>query len=75
MPWGMPAPKGGSGPKGVPAPKVGWECLLLEGLVPAPGGGYPGLHPRGKLRGIRSRPTPKGEIEGDQIQAHTKAGN
>ena len=29
----------------------------------------PGPHPRGKLRGIRSRPTPKGEIERDQIQA------
>ena len=28
-----------------------------------------GPHPRGKLRGIRSRPTPKGEIEGDQIQS------
>ena len=36
---------------------------------------YPGPHPRGKLRGIRSRPTPKGEIEGDQIQAHTQGGN
>ena len=24
----------------------------------------PGPHPRGKLRGIRSRPTPKGETEG-----------
>ena len=35
----------------------------------------PGPHPRGKLRGIKSRPTPKGEIEGDQIQAHTKGGN
>ena len=35
----------------------------------------PGPHPRGKLRGIRSRPTPKGEIEGDQIQAHTLGGN
>ena len=35
----------------------------------------PGPHPRGKLRGIRSRPTPKGEIEGDQIQAHTQGGN
>ena len=32
-------------------------------------GGCLGPHPRGKLRGIRSRPTPKGEIEGDQIQA------
>ena len=38
--------------------------------------GYPlsGPHPMGKLRGIRSRPTPKGEIEGDQIQAHTQGG-
>ena len=35
----------------------------------------PGPHPRGKFRGIRSRPTPKGEIEGDQIQAHTQRGN
>ena len=35
----------------------------------------PGPHPRGKLRGIRSRPTPKGEIEGDQIQAHTQGGS
>ena len=25
--------------------------------------------------GIRSRPAPKGEIEGDQIQAHTQGGN
>ena len=35
----------------------------------------PGPHPRGKLRGIRSRPTSKGEIDGDQIQAHTQGGN
>ena len=35
----------------------------------------PGSHLGGKLRGIRSRPTAKGEIEGDQIQAHTKGGN
>ena len=35
----------------------------------------PGPHPRGKLRGIRSRPTLKGGIEGDQIQAHTQRGN
>ena len=27
------------------------------------------------MRGIRSRPTPKGEIEGDQVQAHTQVGN
>ena len=39
-----------------------------EGVPP------PGLHPRGKLRGIRSRPTSKVEIEGDQIQAHTQEG-
>ena len=35
----------------------------------------PGPHPGEKLRGIRSRPTAKGEIEGDQIQAHTQGGN
>ena len=29
----------------------------------------------GELRGIRSRPTPKGEIQGDQIQVHTQGGN
>ena len=45
------------------------ETALLQGDPP------PGPHPRGKLRGIRSRPTPKGEIEGDQIQAHTQGGN
>ena len=67
----MPAPRrgcllpGGSDPTGRPAPPVG---------VPGPGGS-PGPHPRGKLRGIRSRPTPKGGIEVDQIQAHTQGGN
>ena len=30
------------------------------------GGSGPGPQPRGKLRGIQSRPTAKGEIEGDQ---------
>ena len=29
------------------------------------GGVSPGPHPRGKLRGIWSRPTPRGEVEGD----------
>ena len=43
--------------------------------TPLPGRPPPGPHPRGKLRGIRSRPTPKGEIQGDQIQAHTQGGN
>ena len=31
--------------------------------------------PRGKLRGIRSRPPAKEEIEGDQIQADNQGGN
>ena len=35
-------------------------------------GGSPGHHPRGKLKGIWSRPTAKGEIEGDLVQAHTQ---
>ena len=39
------------------------------------GGSGPGSHPRRKLRGIRSRPTPKGEVEGDQVQAHTQGGS
>ena len=50
---------------GVPAPGGACSgCLLpVGGLV---WGGAPGPHPRQKLMGIRSRPTPKGEIEGDQ---------
>ena len=51
------------------------SVILLTGGVPGPGEGPPGPHPRGKLRGIRSRPTPKGKIEGDQVQAHTQGGN
>ena len=39
------------------------------------GGSGPGPHPRGKLRGIWSRPTPKGEVEGDLVQAHTQGGS
>ena len=35
----------------------------------------PGPQPRGKLKGIRSRPIPRGEIDWDQIQAHTQGGN
>ena len=35
----------------------------------------PGPRPGGKLRGIRSRPRPKGEIERDQMQAQTQGGN
>ena len=61
---GVPASGGGACSQGGPA----------AGGVPAPGGA-PGPHPRGKLRGIRSRPTAKGEIEGDQVQVHTQGGN
>ena len=39
------------------------------------GGSGPGPHPRGKLRGIWSRPTPKVEVEGDLVQAHTQGGS
>ena len=33
------------------------------------------LSPWGKLRGTSSRPTAKGEVEGDLVQAHTQWGN
>ena len=42
---------------------------------------FPGPHPRGQFRGIWpggrgvSRPTPKGEVEGDLVQAHTQEGS
>ena len=49
---------GGSGPG--PHPGGNW------------GGSDPGPHPRGKLRWIRSRSILKGEIEGDEVQAHTQ---
>ena len=45
------------------------------GGIPPKRRGPPGPHPGGKLRGISSRQTAKGEIEGDQIQAHTQGGN
>ena len=38
-------------------------------------GGSPGPQPRGKLRGIWFRPTPKGEVEGDLVQALTRGGS
>ena len=37
-------------------------------------GGSPGPYTKGKLRGIWSRPTAKGEVEGDLVQAHTQGG-
>ena len=44
------------------------ETLLCQGDPP------PGPH-QGETDGIRSRPTPKEEFQGDQIQAHTQGGN
>ena len=55
---GVPGP-GGAGPGGVPVPKGG--CLVWGG---AWSGGSPGPQPNGKLRGIWSRSTHKGEVEG-----------
>ena len=49
---------------GVPGPGVS-----TPRGVPAPGGV---CSLGGLLQGVCSRPTPKGEIEGDQIQAHTQ---
>ena len=36
------------------------------------GGSGLGPHPRGKLIGIWSRSTPKGEVEGDLVQVNTQ---
>ena len=33
---------------------------------------FPGPHPRRKFRGIWSRPTSKGEVEGDLVQSHSQ---
>ena len=57
--------QGGSVARGVPGLGGGG---LLPGEVP----GLVGACSRG---GGLSRPTPKGEIEGDQVQAHTQGGN
>ena len=67
-------------PTGVPAPGGACSGGACSGGLPAPGGGArsggsPGLHTRGNLRRIRSRPTHKGEFEEDQVQAYTQGGN
>ena len=54
-------------------------CLVPGGRVSGPRGawsrgGSPDPQPRGKLRGIWSRPTTKGEDEGDLVQAHNQGG-
>ena len=66
-----------SGGGGIPACLVGFQAHTQGGSLGdlARGRGSPGPHPRGKLRGIWSRPTAKGEIEGDLVQAHTQGGS
>ena len=56
---------GGAIPACLAAGLQGWSAPG-GGVVPGPGGGL--------LWGV-SRPTPKGEIEGDQVQAHTQGEN
>ena len=56
--------EGGTPSQGDPLPRR----LPQKEAPPQEGDPPPGPHLWGKLRGIRSRPTPKGEIEGDQIQ-------
>ena len=83
----MPASGGrGSGLVGSASFRGVWSggCLLL-GTCSALGGG--GLVPGGAYSGGSSpwggacsqegasRPTPKGQVEGDQVQAHTQGGN
>ena len=72
-PRGVPGPKGGalSGRGLVPACLAAFQAHTQGGSLGGSGrGGSPGPHPRGKLRGVWSRPTPKGEVEGDLVQAH-----
>ena len=76
---------GGSGLGGVPARGGSGPCggaCSLGGGHPSPqprggslGGSGPGPQPRAKLRGIWSKPTAKGEIEGDLVQAHSQGGS
>ena len=78
----MPAPGvGGSGPWGMPAGGGLWS----QGGACSGGGWYPSMPcrlpgplSRGKFRemwlaGV-SRPTPKGEFEGDLVQVQTQGG-
>ena len=54
---------------GTPLPRRPPRRTPPKKEAPQEGGGSdPGPHPKRKLRRIRSRPTPKVEIEGDQIQ-------
>ena len=80
--WGVPAPGGASRP--TLKREIEGDQVQAHTQGGNWGGSYPGPHPRGKLRGIRSRPTPggtrsrptpKGEIEGDQVQPNIQEGN
>ena len=56
------------------------QVLGWGGWYPSMPCRFPGPYPRGKLRGSGqgkgvSRPTPKGEVEGDLVQAHSQGGN
>ena len=60
----------------VPACLAGFQAHTQGGSLGGSGqregvGGSPGPHPRGKLRGIWSSPTPKGEVEGDLVGVPT----
>ena len=63
---------GGRGGGGVPGPG-GSPGPQPRGKLRGESG--PGPQPRWKLRGIWSRPTTKGEVEGDLVQAHTQGGS
>ena len=66
-----------SGGGGIPACRAGFQAHTQEGSLGGSvrggrGMGSPGPHPRGKLRGIRSRPTAKGEVRGIQSRPTAK---
>ena len=52
-------------------------CLAagLGGWYPSMRCRFPGPQPTGKFRAIWSRPTAKGEVEGDLFQVHTQGGS
>ena len=58
--------------KGVSAPGLGWGGVLVS--APGPWGCLLLVRGGGDLRGIWSRPTAKGEVEGDLVQAHSQGG-
>ena len=58
------------GEVGIPACLACFQAHTQGGSL---GGSGPGPQPRGKLRGIWSRPTPKGEVEGDLAKGDVPA--